>query len=581
MAATAGKVKQAAKGAGRKEQVRTSTLEAPAKDLQYITVPTDSIVIGTFNPRHTFDEARMEELTASVRAKGVLEPLLVRPLAKPKGKAKYELIAGERRWRAALRAKRASVPVGVGDFSDQEALEIAVIENEQRADVPILEKAEGYQRLMKQYGYSAEVLAARIHKSEAEVHATVKLLRMPDWTKKYLNDGVITRSHGEIIARVPNEQGREALAKKIIFGNFGGKTPNVCSVRQAKGFADDFTKELSKAPFDTTDENLIEGVGACTTCPFKSGNNRLEYPEGRADICNNVACFNRKVEAGNALKLAALTEGKGAIPLTKEEIKKYLPYGYLMSSSPYIELKNTCHQDKRYRTYRQLVGKELGKSVKLYVALEEHDGKVIELALKKEVGECLKRVHNIDLSGRAGAGKEAAERRLKSQARGQAVFKALEAVAEHFRKQSIGGFSAKFDKVLRLAAILMVHNVSNDGLRDVAKRRGVEVKGHYPRFSDELTKVAASLSGPELFGLLMEAGVAESLFYWRGPYGSTLNKRAQETLKAASVDLSALEAAEIKALKEKRAARAKKATKKTSGKKSGSRGAPSAKIGSK
>ncbi|HEX8096921.1 MAG TPA: ParB/RepB/Spo0J family partition protein, partial [Pyrinomonadaceae bacterium] len=143
MEAKAGKGKTTEKGAGRKEQVRTST---PAKDLQYITVPTDSIVVGTFNPRHTFDETRMEELTASVRAKGVLEPLLVRLLAKPKGKARYELIAGERRWRAAQRAGRATVPVGVGDFTDQEALEIAVIENEQRADVPILEKAEGYQR---------------------------------------------------------------------------------------------------------------------------------------------------------------------------------------------------------------------------------------------------------------------------------------------------------------------------------------------------------------------------------------------------------------------------------------------------
>jgi ParB/RepB/Spo0J family partition protein len=573
------KGKERTENAGRKKQVQTST---PAKDLQYITVPTDSIVVGSFNPRHTFDVARMQELTDSVRAKGVLEPLLVRLLAKPKGKAKYELIAGERRWRAAQRAKRASVPVGVGDFSDQEALEIAVIENEQRTDVAALEKAEGYQRLMQQYGYSAKTLAERIHKSEAEIHATVKLLRVPELVKPYLNDGTLSKSHGEIIARIPNEEGRVKLARQILYSG-GGNTVNVASVREAKRYADSYTRELSKATFDTTVENLVEGVCACTVCPFKSGNNRIEFGDGRADICNNVPCFIQKTEAGRARMLAALSEKKGAIPLPQDDIKKYLPYGYLSGNTPYVELSSQCYQDKKYRSHRQLVGKELGKSVKLFVAVKERDSSIVELALRSEVNEVLKRVHNIDLNGRAGSGKENTERRLKSQARGLAAVKALSMVAAYFQKNVMGSFAVKLDKHLRMAAISMLNAMQNDALRDVAKRRGLEIKGKYPQFAKELAKAAAKMNGAELFGLMMEAGVSESLFFWRGPYGGDIRESSKEVLKTAGVNLSALEAAELKTIREKRTERerkskANKAKKATKGKNAGGKRAETAKV---
>ena len=398
-------------------QVQTS---APAEG-RYVDAHPDELLPLGLNPRQTFDEADLEELTKSVRDKGVLEPVLARPLPKQKGRAKYELIAGERRWRAAQRAKLKSLPVIVRAYTDVEALEIAVIENEQRKDVPLLEKATGYKRLMDEYGYSAEKLAERIRKTEAHVHATVKLLGIPDIAKPFLNDGTISKSHAEIIARVPNEEGRVRLARLVLYGHGSGNSLNVASVRTAKQFADEFTRELSKAEFDTTDETLVEGVPACTGCHFKSGNNRLDYPDGRADICNNVPCFTRKTEVGRELKLELLKTNQGATVMSAEDVRKYLPYGYLSGTTPYVELKSTCYEDDKRRSYRQLVGKELGKTVRLFVASDKRDGSIIELALRSEVNEVLKRDHRIDLNARRKPSKDEQERKIRAQARGVVV----------------------------------------------------------------------------------------------------------------------------------------------------------------
>lgn len=369
----------------------------------------------------------------------------------------------------------------------------------------------------------------------------------------------MSKSHGEIIARVPNPESREAFARQVIFGHGNGTTPNVVSVREAKSLAESHTQELSKAGFDTKSGTLLNDVGPCTTCPFKSGNNRLDYPTGRADICNNVPCFMRKTEAGRELKLVQLTKSKNAVPLSAGEMKKLMPYGYMDGNSSYVELTDTCYQDKRYRNYRTLLGKELGKTVTLYVGVKARDGSIAELARRTEVNAVLKRVHRIDLAGRRGGGKEQAQQRLISQARALAAHKALARVATYFEKIVAGAFAVKLDKTLRIATLSMLNAVSNDGLRDVAKRRGLEIKGQYPRFANELAKTADAMKGAELFGLIMEAGVAESLQYWKGAYGGTVRDHSLHVLKVAGVDLSALQAIELAAIKEKRADRDRKA----------------------
>ena len=139
------------------------------------TVAVADLEPSPFQPRHTFDEEALRDLVESVKTKGVIQPLIVRM-----GKAgKYEIIGGERRWRAAQQAGLREVPVLVKDFSDKEAMEVALIENLQRQDLNALEEAEGYRRLMEEFSNTQEELAQAVGKSRSHVANTMRLLGLP------------------------------------------------------------------------------------------------------------------------------------------------------------------------------------------------------------------------------------------------------------------------------------------------------------------------------------------------------------------------------------------------------------------
>jgi ParB family chromosome partitioning protein len=139
-------------------------------------LPVDFIIANRANPRRTFDEDQLEELTNSIREKGVMSPLLVRPTDDPNI---FELIAGERRWRASQRAGLHDVPVIIRDVDDKEALELAIIENVQRADLNPLEEALGYAQLIEQFDYTQQDLAQVIGKSRSHVANTLRLMKLP------------------------------------------------------------------------------------------------------------------------------------------------------------------------------------------------------------------------------------------------------------------------------------------------------------------------------------------------------------------------------------------------------------------
>ncbi|MCB4767329.1 ParB/RepB/Spo0J family partition protein [Ancylobacter sp. Lp-2] len=179
------------------------------------------------NPRRTFVEADLEDLANSIRERGIIQPIVVRQQAGQRDA--YEIVAGERRWRASQRAGLHEVPIVVVDVSDREALEIAIIENVQRADLNPLEEAAGYQELADQFDYSQNDLARVIGKSRSHVANTLRLLKLPDSVKAYLADGRLSAGHAralltqddpETIARAIVEQGLnvravEALAQEL------------------------------------------------------------------------------------------------------------------------------------------------------------------------------------------------------------------------------------------------------------------------------------------------------------------------------------------------------------------------------
>jgi ParB family chromosome partitioning protein len=174
-------------------------------------LPVASIEPGPFQPREAMDEAALAELAASVREHGVLQPILVRPL---KGQPhRFQIIGGERRWRAAQAAGLHEVPTLVRDFSDREAMAAGLVENLQRQDLNALEEAEGYGRLVEQFGLTQEALAKAVGKSRPHVANTLRLLNLPDRVRDLLREGALTAGHARALltARDP-----VALALQVV-----------------------------------------------------------------------------------------------------------------------------------------------------------------------------------------------------------------------------------------------------------------------------------------------------------------------------------------------------------------------------
>ena len=173
-------------------------------------LPVEFIIANRANPRRTFDSEQLEELTNSIREKGVMQPLLVRPSDDPNI---FELIAGERRWRAAQKAGLHDVPVIVREVGDKEALELAIIENVQRADLNPLEEAMGYGQLIEQFDYTQQDLAQVIGKSRSHVANTLRLLRLPEDVRGMVASGTLTAGHARTLITVEDPA---ALARQIV-----------------------------------------------------------------------------------------------------------------------------------------------------------------------------------------------------------------------------------------------------------------------------------------------------------------------------------------------------------------------------
>ena len=178
------------------ESITTDTQELD-KDSSYKLVPIEYLNPGKYQPRRIIDIDHIEELASSIRDKGIIQPIVVRK--HPVKKAEYEIIAGERRWRAAQRAELHEVPIIIKEFTDQEALEVGLVENLQRQDLSPLEEAEGYQRLMEEFGHTQEIMANNIGKSRSHVANMVRLIALPSTIKVMLDDGQLSAGHARAL----------------------------------------------------------------------------------------------------------------------------------------------------------------------------------------------------------------------------------------------------------------------------------------------------------------------------------------------------------------------------------------------
>jgi ParB family chromosome partitioning protein len=171
-------------------------------------MPVSSIEPHLDQPRRHFDEQALAELAESIQARGLIQPIVVRPHGH-----RYQIVAGERRWRAAQKARLHEIPVIVRDFSDAETLEVALLENIQRRDLNAIEEAEAYQRLIDEYGHTQEALAKLVHKSRSHVANLLRLLDLPDSVRQYLATGELSMGHARALVTALDPEG---LAREVV-----------------------------------------------------------------------------------------------------------------------------------------------------------------------------------------------------------------------------------------------------------------------------------------------------------------------------------------------------------------------------
>ncbi|OYX14435.1 MAG: chromosome partitioning protein ParB [Rhizobiales bacterium 32-66-8] len=237
-------------------------------------LPIEFVRASARNPRRTFLEEGLEELTASVREKGIIQPIVVRPM----GANSFEIVAGERRWRAAQRAGLHEVPVVVVELTDREAMEIAIIENVQRADLNAVEEAQGYEALMAEFAYTQADLAKVIGKSRSHIANTLRLMKLPDSVKAYVADGRLTAGHARALL---SHEDPERVARQVVEKGLNVRDVEALSKARAVLTGTARVPAVKDADTAALERRLGEALGLAVSLQAKgeAGELRIRYSD--------------------------------------------------------------------------------------------------------------------------------------------------------------------------------------------------------------------------------------------------------------------------------------------------------------
>jgi len=369
----------------------------PAVD-QFAHLPLSVIVPSLTNPRKTFDPAKLAELAESIKASGVHQPILVRPLPgsrleetawEPRSlrqrsvRPTHEIVAGERRYRAATLAALATIPAMIRAMTDEQVLECQLVENLQRDDLSPLEEAEGYEHLCAATGISKDDVGAKIGKSRAYVYARIKLLDLSQDCKQALQGGAIDPSRALLIARIPDTALQtKALAEATRKSGNG----DVISLRDLQTWLQkNVMLRLENATFKITDSRLVKDAGSCKDCPKRTGAAPDLFADvDGADICTDPACYHGK-EAAHRAALVAQAEKKGLRLVDGKEaaeicsrynssaLRGYLPLSQVREDA--ARMLGSMTEGVRSPTLRDLLGKDAPGAV---LIAHPYTGEMIE-----------------------------------------------------------------------------------------------------------------------------------------------------------------------------------------------------------
>jgi len=303
-------------------------------------VELSKIKASKTNPRKIFDKKLQAELVESIRAHGILQPILLRPV----GEDVFEVVAGERRFRAAKEAELGTVPAFVREMDDRTVIEVQVIENLQREDLHPLEEASGYEALLKNFsGVTVDDIAAKVGKSKAYVYGRLKLCELIPSVRDQLWGNKIQPSIALLIARLPSSV-QEQAANSVGEGYTGEP---MSYARAHEYITNTYMLMLQSAPFSTKDSALVPEAGACTGCPKRTGNQPELFGDVGKDLCLDSACFAAKRMASWEKKTQKLrNEGYSILPLEKRERFK---------DWDHYDIGEECPEDPKKRSFKKLL----------------------------------------------------------------------------------------------------------------------------------------------------------------------------------------------------------------------------------
>lgn len=375
-------------------------------------VPMECIRASKTNPRKIFDDDALDDLAASIKKHGVAQPILLRPIYTDEhGVTFFEVVAGERRFRASKRAGKKTIPAIVRKLSDAEALEIQVIENLQRQDLHPLEEAEGFEVLMFENAYSAEVMAEKTGKSKAYIYASLKLTELQPIPRKAFYDGRLNKSTALLVARIPIKNLQEKCVDEI------SREYNPMSARQAaKHIEHNYMLDLTKAKFDQENGALNPGRGGCAVCISRTGNQPEIFTDISADVCTDPVCFKAKTDE-HIVRVLKLATENGQDVITGAAAKKIKADRYSSLGGGYVSLDTIGeYQGQKGRTFRQILGDATPKSTLLETP---GTAEIIEIIKASDIAQLLKEKGVVinDKSGKVQSEQSAREKEAEAKAK--------------------------------------------------------------------------------------------------------------------------------------------------------------------